>query len=162
MSARDDYTIALPPCATHPPLSEWPMKNLLTHTCPACGASAYGDRPIGRMVRAWQLIREAEAGHGGPADRERIACPRAKSWMTPCIARDGSTALDDGDVCVGCGAPPRTLLVDLAKRFRSGRRYVQTKDPRSCADRFASEFAAYVEAREPDQPPSKPSTRVDR
>jgi hypothetical protein len=39
-----------------------------------------------------------------------VDCPRAKTWMTPCIARDGHLALSDDDwVCVGCSAKPREL-----------------------------------------------------
>src|ERR1017187_6120851 len=30
-------------------------------------------------------------------------CPRAKSSMTPCVLRNGSTALADNGKCVGCG-----------------------------------------------------------
>ena len=51
-------------------------------------------------------------------DPEHVGCPRAQSDMTPCIARDGATALADGgkhDVCVGCGANPADLLRDLVK-----------------------------------------------
>ena len=48
-------------------------------------------------------------------DPEHVGCPRAKSDMTPCIARDGATALDDGyyrheSYCVGCGVTPAALL----------------------------------------------------
>lgn len=48
----------------------------------------------------------------GTTDRNKVECPREKSFMTPCVARDGRTALaDDGD-CVGCGKDPRILLKD--------------------------------------------------
>ena len=46
-------------------------------------------------------------------DLEHVGCPRAKSDMTPCIARDGSVALADDRRCVGCNADPLTLLKDL-------------------------------------------------
>ena len=46
-----------------------------------------------------------------------IDCPRAKTWMTPCVARDRSTALADAGVCVGCGHDPRDLLRELAERW---------------------------------------------
>jgi len=42
-------------------------------------------------------------------DPEHVGCPRAKSDMTPCAARDGNLALGGG-TCVGCGADPATLL----------------------------------------------------
>lgn len=45
-----------------------------------------------------------------------LVCPREKSFMTPCIARDGRLALaDDGD-CVFCRAVPSQLLA--AERSR--------------------------------------------
>jgi hypothetical protein len=90
-----------------------------------------------------------------------IDCPRAKSAMTPCIARDGSLALtsrpeagDSPEVqrqafrCVGCMAYPRTLLINLAKGYAPARRYVQTKDPVAIADRLAEQVAAYVEGKD--------------
>lgn len=33
---------------------------------------------------------------------KELQCPREKSEMTPCIARDGETACTDGGLCVGC------------------------------------------------------------
>lgn len=42
-------------------------------------------------------------------------CPRAKSDMTPCVARDGKLAtatVFKGDICVGCE-------VNVAEMFRS-------------------------------------------
>lgn len=42
-----------------------------------------------------------------------VWCPRAKTDMTPCVARDGESACaDDGD-CVGCSKNPSNLLRDL-------------------------------------------------
>jgi uncharacterized metal-binding protein len=32
-----------------------------------------------------------------------LECPHAKSDMTPCVARDGATALTVDGCCVGCG-----------------------------------------------------------
>lgn len=61
MSDHDGYTISAPPCAEHPPLEDWPMRNLLLGTCPGCGCGGFDDRAIGRMIRARQLIREREA-----------------------------------------------------------------------------------------------------
>lgn len=34
---------------------------------------------------------------------EELVCPREKSSMTPCIARDGDLAMLDDKTCVGCG-----------------------------------------------------------
>jgi hypothetical protein len=42
-----------------------------------------------------------------------LQCPREKSAMTPCIARDGHLAVAEalgGDVCVGCEHRVETLL----------------------------------------------------
>lgn len=46
-------------------------------------------------------------------DPEHIGCPRAATDMTPCIARDGHTALADDLTCVGCSSPPTILLAEL-------------------------------------------------
>lgn len=47
-------------------------------------------------------------------DPEHVGCPRAKSDMTPCVARDGKSATSN-KVCVGCGAHPIDLLVELVR-----------------------------------------------
>jgi hypothetical protein len=69
--------------------------------------------------------------------------------MTPCIARDGSTALSDHDdiwplTCVGCSANPRELLLDLSERYEPARRYRQTHDPVNAADTLARMVKEYV------------------
>jgi len=84
--------------------------------------------------------------------RDDIDCPRAKTWMTPCVARDGHLAIDDpaargGGVCVGCGSDPRELLVDLAERYEPARRYLQTHDRATCADTLTRLVAEYVEVK---------------
>lgn len=44
------------------------------------------------------------AGYGRyDSDPQWVGCPRARSDMTPCIARDGHLALADDYLCVGCG-----------------------------------------------------------
>lgn len=55
----------------------------------------------------------------GPLDNVsgEIDCPRAKTWMTPCVARDGQHACADDGVCVGCGEHPADLLRDLVRRY---------------------------------------------
>lgn len=75
----------------------------------------------GRTAReaAQRLRRQREAADElsrlvmarvGVTDRNELSCPREKSFMTPCVARDGGiTVADDGD-CVGCGARPSELL----------------------------------------------------
>lgn len=39
-----------------------------------------------------------------------LVCPREKSDMTPCVARDGDLAMTDDFFCAGCGANVRQLL----------------------------------------------------
>jgi hypothetical protein len=46
-------------------------------------------------------------------DPAHVGCPRAKSDMTPCIARDGASALADDFHCVGCNGHPKDLLDEL-------------------------------------------------
>lgn len=44
-----------------------------------------------------------------------VGCPRAKSDMSPCAARDGQLACADSGVCVSCGQHPAELLRDLVR-----------------------------------------------
>ena len=54
------------------------------------------------------------AGYGRYQDDPgHVGCPRARTDMTPCIARDGRVALDDTQVCVGCGVNPWDALVEI-------------------------------------------------
>jgi hypothetical protein len=47
-------------------------------------------------------------------DPSHVGCPRAHSDMTPCIARDGHTALADDGKCVGChDGDPLKLYAEL-------------------------------------------------
>ena len=52
----------------------------------------------------------------GAKDRNEVQCPREKSFMTPCVARDGHTAVADDGVCVGCGHDPIVLLGEARDR----------------------------------------------
>jgi hypothetical protein len=63
-------------------------------------------------------------GYGRYADDPaHIGCPRAKTDMTPCVARDGECSaahrVEDhplaGQVCVGCGLSPSDLLRDIVR-----------------------------------------------
>jgi hypothetical protein len=58
------------------------------------------------------------------ADRNEVVCPRERSSMTPCVARDGHTAKSDDYRCVGCGLPLDDMLDDYAQVVR---RYVALK-----------------------------------
>lgn len=60
-----------------------------------------------------------------PAARVVIDCPRAKSDMTPCAARDGNLAIvDDSCLCVGCEKNVADLFRELVSRYveRAGSR----------------------------------------
>lgn len=46
-------------------------------------------------------------------DPEHVGCPRARTDMTPCVARDGHTAMADAGDCVGCWQYPTDLLTEL-------------------------------------------------
>lgn len=48
-----------------------------------------------------------------------IGCPRAKTDMTPCVARDGDLAAEIG-TCVGCGQHAANLLTELVKTVTEG------------------------------------------
>jgi hypothetical protein len=64
------------------------------------------------------------AGYGRyDDDPGHVGCPFAKSDMTPCIARDGHTALSSGGlrVCVGCGHAPGRLITDLGREYPPAR-----------------------------------------
>jgi hypothetical protein len=78
-------------------------------------------------------------------DPEHVGCPRAKSDMTPCIARDGHLAMagDPPTDCVGCRADPGTLLAELAADFPVARVYLP--DPDECADKLAEVVRAATE-----------------
>lgn len=58
-------------------------------------------------------------GYGRYADDpDHVGCPRAKTDMTPCAARDGATASMD-EKCVGCGHLSADLLRDLVREVTS-------------------------------------------
>lgn len=42
--------------------------------------------------------------------KDELSCPRAKSFMTPCIARDGDLTESDDGRCVGCLVSTKELL----------------------------------------------------
>ena len=56
------------------------------------------------------------AGYGRyDDDPSKVGCPRAKTDMTPCVARDLRTAAADDGTCVGCGYHPADLLTELVR-----------------------------------------------
>lgn len=42
--------------------------------------------------------------------RNELMCPREKSEMTPCVARDGDLAMTEDKLCVGCSISVNVLL----------------------------------------------------
>lgn len=61
-------------------------------------------------------MKSAFGGYGRyDDDPDHIGCPRAKSDMTPCVARDGISATDVDGECVGCSAHPASLLEALVR-----------------------------------------------
>ena len=44
-----------------------------------------------------------------------VGCPRAKTDMTPCVARDGCSAAANDGTCVYCEEHPADLLAELVR-----------------------------------------------
>lgn len=92
-------------------------------------------------------------GYGRYKDDPRfVGCPRARSDMTPCIARDGAIALDDLGSCVGCGRQPHGLgglLQDLRHEVTG-----DSPAPVTLPDHAANKLKALVwQVTEPASPP---------
>jgi hypothetical protein len=81
-----------------------------------------------------------------------IDCPRARTPMTPCVARDGRLAVADAGECVGCGADPTLLLVELGDRWPGATVYavMGPLDADTAAEALTVEVRAYVENQRPD------------
>jgi len=63
--------------------------------------------------KAATILNKAVLERARGTDRNKIGCHLAKSWMTPCVCRDGAVCCDDDGLCVGCGHDPRALLREL-------------------------------------------------
>lgn len=48
---------------------------------------------------------------------EDLQCPREKSDMTPCVARDGDCAMTNDEHCVGCGQSVALMIEKENERF---------------------------------------------
>ena len=56
-------------------------------------------------------------GYGRYADSPNwVGCPRARTDMTPCAARDGRLAEQEG-ACVGCGVNVADCLAELVRHI---------------------------------------------
>ena len=74
-------------------------------------------RTFARLALAELAKMQTPSDAVPPFDRSQVSCPRERTFMTPCIARDGSLALADDKTCVGCGVDPADELASLAKRY---------------------------------------------
>ena len=52
-------------------------------------------------------------------DSDHIGCPRARTDMTPCVARDGLAGCNDNGRCVGCMRHAAELLTELVRAVTS-------------------------------------------
>lgn len=52
----DGRTISQPPCDTHPPLRDWPAKNLINDTCPTCGQCQVFPEATVRELRLRRVV----------------------------------------------------------------------------------------------------------
>lgn len=84
-----------------------------------------------------------------------VDCPRARSQMTPCMARDGHVALADDGRCVGCPNDERPFPFEELKRLSEklgrsvdGRAYMGRKGREKAADDLRELVAEYVESQE--------------
>ena len=78
------------------------------------------DRRYGAAQRDADGLRDLIRQRTGLASGE-LVCPREKSAMTPCIARDGGLAVTlaiHGGICVGCERTTASLLD--AERLKHG------------------------------------------
>lgn len=83
-------------------------------------------------------------------DAGYVGCPRAKSDMSPCIARDGHLALAGSPEsgrrdCVGCGRTPASLLTELAQVYPPAAHTEGSPDPEMVADRLTELVRAATE-----------------
>lgn len=62
-------------------------------------------------------LRQAVSDYVGLQEGEQVVCPRARSDFTPCVARDGASAVADDGACVGCWGDPLDLLRQLRERI---------------------------------------------
>lgn len=105
------------------------------------------------------MSQDKIAGYGRyKDDPEYVGCPRARTDMTPCVARDGELALDDArspdPACVGCGQDPRALLLELSEEYQPAQRYRQTRSKNHAANtlqRLVREATAFVVKHPPEE-----------
>lgn len=69
----------------------------------------------GAYAKADQLKSMIHARTG--LEPRELRCPREKTFMTPCIARDGQTAVTVGGLCVGCERSVESLHTEETARI---------------------------------------------
>jgi hypothetical protein len=74
-----------------------------------CPDAEKPDKKIGDQIRALVLKRT------GLTEKE-LSCPREKSDMTPCIARDSDCVVSEDLKCVGCGIDARAFLEEELRK----------------------------------------------
>ena len=80
-------------------------------------------------------------------DPDYVGCPRAETDMTPCIARDGHTAMADDMVCVGCRGNPLVLIKELADaRIESAMDFIKPRSLRPSVATQADKLRDLVRA----------------
>lgn len=89
------------------------------------------------------------AGYGRyKDDPNHVGCPRAKTNMTPCVARDGSTACTDDGQCVGCRHHPADLLTGLVREVTANATVLTAEDLELARNALA---AVAADPREPQR-----------
>jgi hypothetical protein len=58
--SHDGRTVAAPLCVEHPPLKDWPGRNLALGTCPRCGCWLDNGKEVAREINARELVRALE------------------------------------------------------------------------------------------------------
>lgn len=86
-------------------------------------------------------VKTGPAGFGRyDSDPEYVGCPFARNDMSPCIARDGRSALSGGPaelICTGCAHTPEEQIEYLARDYLPAAHLIaRVMDPEDAADDF--------------------------
>jgi hypothetical protein len=94
------------------------------------------------------------AGYGRyEDDPQAVGCPRARSYRSKCVARDGRQALDsapdgEGRLCHGCAHGLQELIEELAREYPPAAGLDVLGDQEMLADEFT---LTVREATEPER-----------
>jgi hypothetical protein len=88
--------------------------------CLGCGHETELAALTAEVERLTEALNHATGGIGDKlrdmvarrvgASAAGIVCPRERSGMAPCVARDGDCAMTEEGCCVGCGVSVAELL----------------------------------------------------